>query len=43
VGFSRGRATINKEGLGRRGIKVEKIFFEEGCSSELRETGSLIY
>jgi hypothetical protein len=31
------------EGLDRRGMKVEKIFFEEGCSSELREPGSLIY
>jgi hypothetical protein len=24
-------------------MKVGKIFFEEGCSSELREPGSLIY
>jgi hypothetical protein len=43
AGFPHGRATISKEGLGRRGMKVRKIFFEEGCSSELREPGSLIY
>jgi hypothetical protein len=43
AGFPRGRATTSKEGLGRRGMKVGKIFFEEGCSSELREPRSLMY
>jgi hypothetical protein len=37
AGFPHGRATISKEGLGRRGMKVGKIFFEEGCSSELTD------
>jgi hypothetical protein len=43
AGFLHGRATISNEGLGQRGMKVGKIFFKEGCSSELREPGSLIY
>jgi hypothetical protein len=43
VAFPRNRATISKEGLDRRGMKVGKIFFEEGFSSDLRELGSLIY
>jgi hypothetical protein len=43
VGLPHGRAAIGMEGLDWRGMKVRKIFFEEGCSSELREPGSLIY
>jgi hypothetical protein len=35
VGLPHGSATIGMEGLGWRGMKVGKIFFEEGCSSEL--------
>jgi hypothetical protein len=43
AGLPHGSATIGMEGLDRRGMKVGKIFFEEGCSSELREPESLIY
>jgi hypothetical protein len=43
VGLPHGSVTIVLEGLDRRGMNVGKIFFEEGCSSELREPGSLIY
>jgi hypothetical protein len=46
VGLPHGSATIGKEWLGWRGMKVGKIFFEEGCSSELTkglESGFLEY
>jgi hypothetical protein len=42
-GLPHGSTTIDMEGLDRRGLKVRKTFFKEGCSSELREPGSLIY
>jgi hypothetical protein len=43
AGLPHDSATIIMEGLDRRGMNIGKIFFEEGCSSELRESGSLIY
>jgi hypothetical protein len=37
AGFPHGRATIGMEGLDRRGMKVGKIFSDDGCSFELTE------
>jgi hypothetical protein len=37
AGFLHGRATIGMERLDRRGMKVGKIFSDDGCSFELTE------